>query len=128
MRSSPDVGNICRTGLPKFLVFFSSAVPLAITTVISFDGRAWRALVAGYEPPRITVDGVSVSNLKVDWINAKEQASAGNARVINAIFNGVDLNVITSKFEALKMAEDESVSEYNERVLEISNESLLLGE
>ncbi|TYK18161.1 gag-pol polyprotein [Cucumis melo var. makuwa] len=92
----------------------------------------------------------------------EEQASIGNARAINAIFNSVDLNVfklinscstakeawrilevayegtsivkisrlqlITSKFEALKMSEDESVSEYNERVLKIANESLLLGE
>ena len=38
------------------------------------------------------------------------------------------LQLITSKFEALKMTEDESVSEYNERVLEIANDSLLLGE
>ncbi|KAA0041441.1 gag-pol polyprotein [Cucumis melo var. makuwa] len=99
---------------------------------------------------------------EVDWTDAEEQASVENARTINAIFNGVDLNVfklinscttareawkilevayeetskvkisrlqlITSKFEALKMTEDESVSEYNERVLEIANDSLLLGE
>ncbi|TYK08440.1 gag-proteinase polyprotein [Cucumis melo var. makuwa] len=38
------------------------------------------------------------------------------------------LQLITSKFEALKMTEDEIVSEYNERVLEIANNSLLLGE
>ena len=38
------------------------------------------------------------------------------------------LQLITLKFEALKMSEDESVSDYNERVLEIANESLLLGE
>ncbi|KAA0060126.1 gag-pol polyprotein [Cucumis melo var. makuwa] len=38
------------------------------------------------------------------------------------------LQLITSKFEALKMTEDEIVSEYNERVLKIANNSLLLGE
>ena len=110
----------------------------------------------------IIVDGVSVSKPEVDWTDAEEQASVGNARALNAIFNGVHLNVfklinsystskeawrilkvayegtskikisilqlITSKFEALKMSEDELVSEYNERVLEIANESLLLGE
>ena len=38
------------------------------------------------------------------------------------------LQPITWKFEALKMSKDESVSEYNERVLEIANESLLLGQ
>ncbi|KAA0041632.1 gag-pol polyprotein [Cucumis melo var. makuwa] len=94
--------------------------------------------------------------------DAEEQASVGNPSALNAIFNGVDLNVfklinscsttkdawrilevayegtskvkisrqqlITSKFEALKMFEDESVFKYNERVLEIANEPLLLGE
>ena len=38
------------------------------------------------------------------------------------------LQLVTSKFESLKIFENESVSEYNERVLEIANESLLLGE
>ncbi|KAA0053529.1 gag-pol polyprotein [Cucumis melo var. makuwa] len=138
-----NVDNIGQTRLPKFIVFFSSVIPLAITTVI-------------------TVGGVSVLKPEVDWIDAEEQASVGNARALNPILNGVDLNVfklinfcstakeawrilevaykgtskvkisklqlITSKFEALKMSEDESVSEYNERVLEITNESLLLGE
>uniref|UniRef100_A0A9I9EDQ0 Uncharacterized protein n=1 Tax=Cucumis melo TaxID=3656 RepID=A0A9I9EDQ0_CUCME len=37
VRSSPDVGNISRIGLTKFHVLFSSVVPLAITTVISFS-------------------------------------------------------------------------------------------
>ncbi|KAA0064119.1 gag-pol polyprotein [Cucumis melo var. makuwa] len=112
--------------------------------------------------PYVTVDGVFVPKPEVDWTDAEEQASVGNARALNAIFNGVDLNVfkfinscttakeawkilkvayegtskvkisrlqlITLKFEALKMIEDESVSEYNERVLEVANDLLLLGE
>ena len=36
--------------------------------------------------------------------------------------------MVTSKFEALKMSEDESVAEYNERILEIADESFNLGE
>ncbi|KAA0064037.1 gag-proteinase polyprotein [Cucumis melo var. makuwa] len=105
---------------------------------------------------------LDVPKPEVDWTDAEEQASVGNARALNAIFNSVDLNVfklinscstakeawktlevtyegtskvkisrlqlITSKFEALRMTEDESVSDYNKRVLEIANESLLLGE
>ncbi|TYJ96973.1 gag-pol polyprotein [Cucumis melo var. makuwa] len=136
--------------------------PRMIFSIKTLDEKAWRVLVAGYEPPMVTVDGVSVPKPKVDWTDAEEQASVGNARAINAIFNGVDLNVfklinscttakeawkilevayegtskvkisrlqlITSKFEALEMTKDESVSEYNERVLEIANDSLLLGE
>ncbi|TYK14799.1 gag-pol polyprotein [Cucumis melo var. makuwa] len=136
--------------------------PRMIFFIKTLDGRVWRALVAGYEPPMVTLDEVSVPKPEVNWTDAEEQASVRNARAINAIFNGVDLNVfklinscttakdtwkilevayegtskvkisklqlITSKFEALKMIEDELASEYNERVLEIANDSLLLSE
>ncbi|TYJ98252.1 uncharacterized protein E5676_scaffold2294G00010 [Cucumis melo var. makuwa] len=95
--------------------------PHMIFFIKTLNGKAWRALVAGYDPPMITVNGVSVPKPEVDWTNAEEQASVGNARALNAIFNGVDLN-------ALRMTEDELVSDYNKRVLEIANESLLLGE
>ncbi|KAA0046817.1 gag-pol polyprotein [Cucumis melo var. makuwa] len=142
--------------------YFSYLKSRMIFFIKRLDARAWRALVAGYEPSTITMDGVLVLKPKVDWADVEEQASVGNARAPNPIFNGVDLNLfkpihscsttketwsilegscegtskvkisrlqlITSKFEALKMSEDESVSEYNERVLEIANESLLLGE
>ncbi|KAA0053468.1 gag-pol polyprotein [Cucumis melo var. makuwa] len=125
------------------------------------DGKAWRALVAGFDPPMTTVNGVSVQKPEVDWTDAEEQASVGNARALNAMFNDVHLNVfklinscsiakeawktlevayegtskvkisrlqlIMSKFEALRMTEDESMSDYNKKVLEIANESLLLG-
>ncbi|KAA0053604.1 gag-pol polyprotein [Cucumis melo var. makuwa] len=136
--------------------------PRMIFFIKTLDGKAWRALMAGYNPPMITVNGVSVPKPEVDWTNAEEQASVGNARALNAIFNGVDLNVfklinfcitakeawktlevayegtskvkisrlqlITFKFEAMRMTEDELVSDYNKRVLENANESLLLGE
>ncbi|TYK04708.1 gag-pol polyprotein [Cucumis melo var. makuwa] len=71
---------------------------------------------------------------KVNWTDAEEQAFVGNARTLNAIFNGTTkvktsrLQLVTSRFEALKMSEDESVAEYNERVLAIANESFKLGE
>ncbi|KAA0032214.1 gag-pol polyprotein [Cucumis melo var. makuwa] len=49
--------------------------PRMIFFIKTLDGKAWRALVAGYEPPMVTVDGVSVPKLKVDWTDAEEQAS-----------------------------------------------------
>ncbi|TYK19154.1 gag-pol polyprotein [Cucumis melo var. makuwa] len=82
--------------------------PRMIFFIKTLDGKAWRALVVGYDPPMITVNGVSVPKPEVDWTDAEEQAYVGNARALNAIFNGVDLNVF--------------------KVLEIANESLLLGE
>ena len=36
--------------------------------------------------------------------------------------------LITSKFEALEMSDDEFIAEYNKRVMEIVNESFRLGE
>ncbi|TYK09548.1 gag-pol polyprotein [Cucumis melo var. makuwa] len=113
---------------------YSSWKSRTIFFIKTLDEKAWRVLVAGYEPPMVTMDGVSVPKLEVDWTDAEERASVGNARAINAIFNGTSkvkisrLQLITSKFEALKMTEDKSVSKYNERVLEITNGSLLLGE
>ncbi|KAA0061380.1 gag-pol polyprotein [Cucumis melo var. makuwa] len=65
--------------------------PRMIFFIKTLDGRTWRTLVARYEPPMITVDGVSVPKSEVDWTDAEEQASLGNARALNAIFNGVDL-------------------------------------
>ncbi|TYJ97967.1 gag-pol polyprotein [Cucumis melo var. makuwa] len=37
-----------------------------ISFIKTLDGRLWRVLVAGYKPPMITVDGVSVPKSEVD--------------------------------------------------------------
>ena len=133
-----------------------------ISFLKTLDGRTCRVVVAGWDPPMITIDGHCVPKSEVDWTDVEEQASVRNSTAINTIFNGVDLNVfklinscssvkkawkilevayegtkkveisrlqlITSKFEALKMFEDQSVAECNERVLEIADESFNLGE
>ncbi|KAA0056465.1 uncharacterized protein E6C27_scaffold186G002370 [Cucumis melo var. makuwa] len=41
-----------------------------------------------------------VSKSEVDWTDAEEQVSIGNARALNAIFNGVDLNDTDDSEEA----------------------------
>ncbi|KAA0052277.1 gag-pol polyprotein [Cucumis melo var. makuwa] len=64
-----------------------------ISFLKTLDGRAWRAVVAGWEPPMITVDCQFIFKSEVDWTDAKGQASMENSRAINVIFNGVDLNV-----------------------------------
>ncbi|KAA0034783.1 gag-proteinase polyprotein [Cucumis melo var. makuwa] len=104
-----------------------------ISFIKILDGRAWRAFVAGYEPPMIILDGVSIPKSEVDWTNAEEQVSISNARALNAIFICVDLNVFelinscSSAKEAWKILEV-AYKDYNERLLEIANESLLFGE
>ncbi|KAA0060445.1 gag-pol polyprotein [Cucumis melo var. makuwa] len=120
---------------------YSYSKPRMIFFIKTLHGKAWRALVAGYDPSMITVNGVSVPKPEVDWTDAKEKASVGNAisaqeawKTLEVAYEGTSkvkisrLQLITSKFEALRMTEDESVSEYNKRVIEITNESLLLGE
>ena len=59
--------------------------PRKIFFIKTLDGKPWRALDAGYEPPMITVVGVSVPKPEVDWTDAEEQTSIGNARTINSI-------------------------------------------
>ncbi|TYJ99744.1 gag-pol polyprotein [Cucumis melo var. makuwa] len=85
--------------------------PRMIFFIKTLDGKEWRALVGGYEPPMITVNGVLVPKPEIDWKDAEGQASVGNARAINAIFNDVDLNVFklinscTTAKEAWKILE-----------------------
>ena len=38
------------------------------------------------------------------------------------------LQILTSRFEALKMVEEETIVEFNVRVLDLANESFVLGE
>ncbi|KAA0037315.1 gag-pol polyprotein [Cucumis melo var. makuwa] len=124
--------------------------PRMISFLKTLDGRAWRAVVAGWELPMI----ILFLNLKLTGLMLRTSL-CGNSRAINVVFNGVHFNVfklinscssakeawkifevaykgttkvkiwrsqlVTSKFEALKMSEDESVAEYNERVMEIVN-------
>ncbi|KAA0058252.1 envelope-like protein [Cucumis melo var. makuwa] len=90
VHSSPDVGIIGRTGLTKFPIAgckimetiregpsasrplvldgknYSYWKPHMIFFIKTLDGRAWRALMAGYDPPMSTVDGVSVPKLEIE--------------------------------------------------------------
>ncbi|KAA0035937.1 gag-pol polyprotein [Cucumis melo var. makuwa] len=94
-------------------------------------GKHARALVAGWKPPMIVVDSVSTPKSEVNWTDAEEQASIRNVRTLNAIFNGVDLNMFklinscSSAKEAWKILKVAYEAEYNERVLGIANESNL---
>ncbi|KAA0054608.1 gag-pol polyprotein [Cucumis melo var. makuwa] len=44
-----------------------------ISFLKTLDGRAWRAIVAEWEPPMITVDGHSVLNLKLTRLMLKNK-------------------------------------------------------
>ncbi|CAM8997789.1 unnamed protein product [Rhodiola kirilowii] len=106
-------------------------------------------------------EGAVVVKPEALWTDTDEKASVGNAKVMNAIFSGVDENVfklianyeivkeawdilrtayegtdkvrhsrmpmVTTKFEDLRMKEDETIPEYNVGVLDLSNKAAALG-
>ncbi|TYK03155.1 gag-pol polyprotein [Cucumis melo var. makuwa] len=45
--------------------------PRMVFFIKILDGKAWRALVGSYEPPKVTVNGVSVPKPEVDWTYAE---------------------------------------------------------
>ena len=49
----------------------------------TLNGRAWRAVVAGWKPLMIIIDGHSVPKSEVDRTDAEEQAFVGNSSAMN---------------------------------------------
>ncbi|KAL8464945.1 hypothetical protein ACS0TY_034433 [Phlomoides rotata] len=130
----------------------------------SIDERAWRSILAGWNPPRTTEDADHEVQVKkeLDWTNDECTLASYNFKALNAIFTSVDtcmfkiisncvsandawdrlqehyegsesirrtkLRMLGTKFENLRMKEDESISSYNGRVSEIANDSHSLGE
>ncbi|CAM8904380.1 unnamed protein product [Rhodiola kirilowii] len=103
----------------------------------------------------------AVPKLEALWTEVDDKASMGNSKAMNAIFSGVDENVmkliincevakeawdilqtayegtdlvrdprmqiVTTKFEEMKMKDSETIPEFNARVLDLSNEAAALG-
>ncbi|CAM8943740.1 unnamed protein product [Rhodiola kirilowii] len=122
----------------------------------SLDERAWKAVLKGWNEPMMNnLTGEPVPNPEALWTEEEEKASMGNSKAMNAIFSAVDENVmkliieawdilqtafegtnkvcnsrmqaVTTMFEEMKMKESETITEYNTRVLELSNEASALG-
>ena len=51
--------------------------PRMIFFIKTLDGKAWRALFAGYEPPMITVDGYQCRNLGLIGLMLKNKHQLG---------------------------------------------------
>ncbi|CAM8943747.1 unnamed protein product [Rhodiola kirilowii] len=128
----------------------------------SLDERAWKAVLTGWtEPTMENLTGEAVPKPEALWTEADDKASMGNSKAMNAIFSGVDENVmkliincevakealdilqmayegtdkvrnsrmqiVTTKFEEMKMKDSETIPEFNDRVLDLSNEAAALG-
>ncbi|CAM8965558.1 unnamed protein product [Rhodiola kirilowii] len=128
----------------------------------SLDEKAWKAVLIGWTHPTMAnLVGEVVPKPEALWTEDEEKASIGNSKAMNAIFSGVDKNVlkliinceitkeawdilqttyegtdkvcnsrmqiVTTKFEDMKMKDSETIPEFNARVLDLSNEAAALG-
>lgn len=60
-------------------------------STFSIHNKTWKAVVTGWENSTVTDGDRKVSaKLELSWTNAKDEASLGNSRALNAIFKDVD--------------------------------------
>ncbi|CAM8974549.1 unnamed protein product [Rhodiola kirilowii] len=60
----------------------------------SLDEKAWRAVLVGWTQPWMAnAEVIMVLKPEALWTNADEKTSVGNAKIVNAIFSGVNENV-----------------------------------
>ncbi|MCH81188.1 gag-pol polyprotein [Trifolium medium] len=83
----------------------------------SMDNRAWKAIIKGWIHPVVTAE-----DAKQAW-EILQTAHEGTSKVRMS-----KLQLLTTKFENLKMEEDETISEFNTRLRDITNSSFALGE
>jgi hypothetical protein len=135
------------------------------TFLKSIDSKTWKAVLKGWEPPVVLdKDGNKTDVLKPEeeWSKEEDEATLGNNKALNALFNRVDrsmfklikpcivakdawciletahegtskvkmsrLQLLTTKFENLKMKEDESIHDFHLSILDIANSFEALGE
>ncbi|CAM9000494.1 unnamed protein product [Rhodiola kirilowii] len=141
---------------------YASWKPKMKSFLKSLDEKAWKVVLIGWTQPMMeSLTGEVVPKPEALWDDANEKASIGNSKAMNAIFSGVDENVlkliincevakeawdilqiayegtdkvhnsrmqiVTTKFEDMKMKDSETILEFNARVLDLSNEAAALG-
>ncbi|CAM8913879.1 unnamed protein product [Rhodiola kirilowii] len=141
---------------------YASWKPKMKSFLKSLDKKAWKVVLTGWtEPMMENLTGEAVLKPEALWTQADEKASMGNSKAMNAIFSGVDENVlkviincvvanvawdilqtayegtdkvrnsqmqiVTTKFEEMKMTDSETIPEFNAKVLDLSNKAAALG-
>ncbi|CAM8994277.1 unnamed protein product [Rhodiola kirilowii] len=141
---------------------YASCKPKMKSFLKSLDEWAWKAVLTRWTEPKMeNLTGEAVPKPEALWTEADDKASMGNSKAMNAIFSGVDENVmkliincevakeawdilqiayegtdkvrnsrmqiVTTKFETMKMKDSETIPEFNARVLDLSNEAAALG-
>ncbi|CAM8968860.1 unnamed protein product [Rhodiola kirilowii] len=141
---------------------YASWKPMMKSFLKSLDEKAWKAVLTGWtEPMMENLMGEAIPKPEALWTESDEKAYMGNSKAMNAIFSGVDENVVkliincevakeawdilqiayegtdkvcnlrmqivTTKFDEMKMKDSETIPEFNARVLDLSNEDTALG-
>ncbi|CAM8986558.1 unnamed protein product [Rhodiola kirilowii] len=74
---------------------YASWKPKMKSFLKSLDKRAWKAVLTGLTKPTMeNLTGEAVPKPEALWTEADDKASMGNSKAINAIFSGVDENVM----------------------------------
>ena len=94
----------------------------------SIDERVWNSIEQGLENPTTPVS---------EWQTSQKEVAAFNSKAMNAIFNAVSmvdegtkavkinkLQQLTSKFESIRMSDDESFDEFYAKLNVIVNSAL----
>src|ERR1044072_5086066 len=69
------------------------------TFLKSIDNKTWKAIVKGWTPPvnNTTEEGTSTTisyKKEEDWTKEVDEEALANSKALNAIFNGVDKNML----------------------------------
>ncbi|KAH6762795.1 hypothetical protein C2S52_020228 [Perilla frutescens var. hirtella] len=83
----------------------------------------------GWKPPtKRDEKGKVVLKLEEEYDDADYQIMGLNAKAMNAVFSAVDMNLLTTRFENLRMDEGEKLADFNAKICDIANESFALGD
>ncbi|XP_045810770.1 uncharacterized protein LOC123905185 [Trifolium pratense] len=94
----------------------------------SIDSRTWKAIENGWEALVVLdKDGNKTTEVKAvkDYSKYEDELALGNSKALNAIFNGVDINM----FRLVKRCtEEETIHDFHMNILEFANSFDALGE
>ncbi|KAA0050148.1 gag-proteinase polyprotein [Cucumis melo var. makuwa] len=104
----------------------------------SMDNRCWKSTKEEDEESLENTRALNALFNGVDWNVFKLINTCTSAKeawnILEVAYEGTSkvkvsrLQILTSRFEALKMNDDETIAKFNVRVLDLANESFTLGE
>lgn len=74
----------------------TSYVYFMIAFLKFINNKIWKSVAIGWEHPFVTdVEGKVTPKPEIEWTTVENEASLGNSRVLNVIFNSVGQNVFS---------------------------------